>query len=439
MTLNPILTEDAEDRYKEQRTLPIGDIPAGDCDVLRRLAARKMEIGSLPIQKERRAMWTRLNRLQKVKPLVWIEEIPWHEMNYDDELTLQTEHPFCQAMETLLRRELYQWDHMQADMIVQPVFYCQLVVHDTGFGIDEDVDVVRTDETSDVVSRHFHQQINDESDIEKIRMPVVTYDAEATEERFQTLVDIFGDIIPVVKRGQPGFWFAPWDELIRWWTVEGAMIDLVDRPQLVEAAMDRLVAAYLTRLDQYVAQNLLALNNNNTRIGSGAYGCTDELPQPDYDPEHVRPLDLWGCGTAQIFSDVSPRMHKRFALQYERRWMDQFGLTYYGCCEPLDIKMDILREVPNLRKISMSPWVDLRRGAKELQTDYVFSRKPNPAIFAEEIFKADKARALLREMLEITSECRVEIIMKDISTVLYKPQHLWQWAQIATEETARYA
>ena len=104
MTLNPVLTEGAEDRYKEQRTLPIGDIPAGDRDILRRLAARKMEIGSLPIQKERQAMWTRLNCLQKVKPLIWINEIPWHEMNYNDELTLQTEHPFCQGVETLLRR-----------------------------------------------------------------------------------------------------------------------------------------------------------------------------------------------------------------------------------------------------------------------------------------------------------------------------------------------
>ena len=42
--------------------------------------------------------------------------------------------------------------------------------------------------------------------------------------------DVFGDILPVRKVGSKGHWFAPWDELIRWWGVEDAMRDLVDRP-----------------------------------------------------------------------------------------------------------------------------------------------------------------------------------------------------------------
>lgn len=31
-------------------------------------------------------MWKKLNGLEKVKPMIWINEIPWHEMNIDDEL-----------------------------------------------------------------------------------------------------------------------------------------------------------------------------------------------------------------------------------------------------------------------------------------------------------------------------------------------------------------
>jgi len=415
------------------------EIPAADRDVLRRLAADKMAIGSLPIQAENRALWVRLNRLEPVRPLVWINEIPWHEMNVDDELTLRCEHPFCQALERGLRQELYQWRHMPGDMIVDPLIYVPLAISDTGFGIDEDVDIVRTDDTSSVVSRHFHRQINGMADVDRIQMPTVTHDEAISQARLETVSALVGDLIPVQLRGQPGFWFAPWDELIRWWTVEGAMVDLVDRPELVEAVMDRLVTAYCHRLDQYEEQGLLALNNHNARIGSGGYGCTDELPQDDFDPEHVRTQDIWGCATAQIFSDVSPRMHKRFALKYERRWMDRFGLTYYGCCEPLDIKMGMLREVDNLRKVSMSPWVDLQRAVDRVGVDYVFSRKPNPAIFAEERFNPDKARSILRETLDVIHDCRVELIMKDISTVRYEPQRLWNWAQIAAEEVARYA
>ena len=81
--------------------------------------------------------------------------------------------------------------------------------------------------------------------------------------------EIFGGILPVVKVGKKGTWFAPWDELIRWWGVEDAMRDLVDRPEMVHAAMARLVDAYLCELDQWEALNLLTLNDDNTRIGSG--------------------------------------------------------------------------------------------------------------------------------------------------------------------------
>ena len=216
-------------------------------------------------------------------------------------------------------------------------------------------------------------------------------------------------------------------------------MDLVMRPEMVHRAMDRLVNAYLCGLDQYEELNLLSLNNHNVRIGSGGLGYTDELPQPDFDPEHVRPIDLWGNATPQIFSDVSPEMHVEFALQYERRWLDRFGLTYYGCCEPLDRKVDILKSVPNLRKISMSPWVDVDAAVKNVGDQYVFSHKPNPAVFAEDIWNPEEARQQLVEVLDKAQDCVVEVIMKDISTVRYQPQRLWEWADIAVEVTAEYA
>jgi hypothetical protein len=60
-------------------------------------------------------------------------------------------------------------------MIVSDFLACPLAIHSTDFGIIEDVDVVRTDAASDIVSRHFHIQIRDFADLEKIRMPVVTH------------------------------------------------------------------------------------------------------------------------------------------------------------------------------------------------------------------------------------------------------------------------
>jgi len=410
-----------------------------DKDILRCLAEQQAEIAALPVHKEKAELWRKLNRLEPVRPLVWINEIPWNEMNVDGELTLEAIDPWAQGLETGLRRLLYQWKHMPGDMIVNDSLSCPLVIHSTGFGITEDVDIVRTDETSSVISRHFHPQIVEPEDMAKIEMPQVTYDEQATEENYQRMYDIFGDILPIKKIGKKGIWFAPWDNLIRWWGVEEAMLDLVLRPQMVNDVISRLVDAYLHELDQWEELNLLSRNDDNTRIGSGAYGYTDELPGEDYDPDYVRPVNMWGCATAQIFSAVSPEMHWEFALRHEMRWLERWGLTYYGCCEPLDIRMDIMWRIPNLRKVSMSPLVDVDRAVAQVGMDYVFSRKPNPAVLAEDTWRPQLARQELCDFLEKARGCHIEIIMKDISTVRYQPQRLWEWEKIAMELAQEYA
>ena len=159
------------------------------------------------------------------------------------------------------------------------------------------------------------------------------------------------------------------------------------------------------------------------------------MPGDKYNPDHVRPHNMWGCSNAQIFSEVSPEMHWEFALKHDMRWLERFGLTYYGCCEQLDKKIDILRRIPNLRKISVSPWCDIDRTIDEIGADYIISHKPNPAILAESQWRPEKARADIRQVLEkARSKCHIELIMKDISTVRYEPQRLWEWAAIAMEE-----
>lgn len=414
-------------------------ISAHDADILCRLAERKAKIAGLPIQKQRKDMWTRLNRLEKVRPLIWLNEVPWHEMNVGDELTVRSSDPLCRNLEWQLRMELYQWDHMQGDMVVEATIYSPSIIHDTGFGIQEDVRVVRQDENNSIVSREFHPQIRDEKDLDKIKTPVLEYDREASERNYSILTDAVGDIMPVKKSGIVHVWFAPWDELIRWWDVQEALTDMALRPELVHRAMDRLTNAYLARLDQWERLNVLSTSEGNYRVGSGGYGYTDKLPQPDFDPQHVRPIDQWGCATAQIFSDVSPEMHWEFALQYELRWLERFGLNYYGCCEPLHNKLEILKRVPRLRKISCSPWMDVRKTVRETGGRYVLSLKPSPACLAEDNWRPERVRKELEAKLDMTRDCPVEIIMKDISTVRYEPHRLWEWANIASETAGKYA
>jgi len=414
-------------------------VPEHDRSTLRGLAEQIAAIAAMPAHKETADEWKRSNALQTGRPLVWITQIPWHEMNVGDELTLTCQDEFLRGIESQMRMTIYQWNHVRADMVVEPVFYSDLVIHDSGFGIHQEGELIaQSDDAGGIYSHGFTPQIKDEKDIARIKDPVVTHDEESSERNFQTLSGIFGDILPVQKRGFVHYWFAPWDELIRWWDVQEAMMDIVLRPELVHMAMDRLVSAYLSRLDQWQKLSLLSLTPGNYGVGSGGLGYTDELPAPGFDPSHVRTLDQWGCATAQIFSSVSPPMHEEFALQYERRWLSRFGLNYYGCCEPLHDKLDILASVPNLRKVSISPWADVEQAVPKMAGKYVISHKPNPSVFASDVYNPQQARDNLVNVLDRTEGCVVEIILKDISTVRNEPQRLWQWAEMAMEVAESY-
>jgi len=210
------------------------------------------------------------------------------------------------------------------------------------------------------------------------------------------------------------------------------------RPDMVHAFYERMVQAWMVELDQFEEQNLLSLDNNNTRIGSGGYGYTNQMPGDNFNQDEVKAHHMWGCSNAQIFSEVSPEMHWEFAIEHDLKWLERWNKTYYGCCEPLAGKGHLLKQIPNLRKVSFSPWNPTEKGIAELGGDYVISRKPSPSIFATTKFDAVQARKEIRDFLDVSEDnCHIEFIMKDISTVKYDPARLWEWESICMEEVMK--
>jgi hypothetical protein len=93
-----------------------------------------------------------------------------------------------------------------------------------------------------------------------------------------------------------------------------------------------------------------------------------------------------------------------------------------------------MSKIPNLRKISVSPWANLDTIVRDAGQKYVLSVKPSPAIFAGDNWDPDRARLALKNVLDKTrGACHVEFIMKDISTLTYHPERLWEWEKIAME------
>jgi hypothetical protein len=204
----------------------------------------------------------------------------------------------------------------------------------------------------------------------------------------------------------------------------------MDRPDFIHRMLERMTDCYLSMLDQLEEEGLLCEPQSLIHC-TGAY--TDELPGPGYTPEKPRTRDIWMFGLAQMLSTVSPKMFREFEVTYTSRICGRFGMVYYGCCDPLDGKIAEVRMIPKVRKISMSPWADQERGAERIGGDFVFSRKPNPALLATEHFSPDQVRQDLTATRRICEEhgCPLELIQKDISTVRFEPERLFKWAEIA--------
>jgi hypothetical protein len=266
----------------------------------------------------------------------------------------------------------------------------------------------------------------------------VTHDVEESSRRLATLEEIADGLLPVVLRGVSHQWFALWDRIIQNLGVEEAMLDLVQNPELIHELMKRMRDAWMSRLDQLEAQGLLATNHENERVGSGGYAYSSQVPSQGFDPGHIRPIDQWGCGNAQIFAGVSPAMHEEFSLQYERPWLARFGLVYYGCCEQLHDRLHLLESVRNLRKVSASPWADKQSMRELCLGRYVISVKPSPAVFAEDTYSEDVAERDLRRDLDATRGANVEVVLKDISTVRGDPSRLFRWADMASRVVKEY-
>lgn len=414
----------------ETRASLSGTLSRSDLDVLRALAHQVAEIAALPVQQDTIALWQAHNGLRPVRPMALVDEIPWHEMEVDGSLALQTEDEAAHSFEQSLRQTLYRWRHLRVDMVVEPVIDVPREIRSSGFGVSMEEKTLAIDPANDIVSHEYVDQLSDEDAVARIRAPEVGLDTAATAQLEAKAHEAFDGILSVRMQG----WlpsFELWDDIVYWRGAQTVLFDLAARPEHMHAIASRYTDARLAMLDRLEERGLLGREQALIHC-TGAW--TDELPAPGYDPARPRAKDLWTYGMAQILLSTSPAMFEEFEVPYAARWYARFGLAYYGCCDPLHDRVHLVRRIPNVRKISMSPWVDVEVGAAAIGRDYVFSWKPNPALLAADGWDVEAIERDIRRVVSACAQagCPLEITMKDISTVRYRPQRLWEWADIVT-------
>lgn len=408
-----------------------------EVEVLRTLGAKYMERATLPIQKEKIRMWKSLNRGRMERPMITIDELPLHELNNRGELACVIADPYWRRVEYNLRLAIYRWDHFAVDMVLDPVIEIPKLVTTTGYGLQVKENIVETDKNNSVVAHHYVNQLLDEEDLEKIKPAQIRYDRAGTREHMQEAEQIFQGIGPIMGvsglKDEPGIYYnGIWDYLTLLMGVEDIYMDLIDRPEFLHAICEKMTQSVLAGIRQ---MNELELIDDNQNISHCSYIYTDELLPDSCTGKGPHSKNTWMYTQAQLFTSCSPATTEEFDIPYISRIAEQFGMIYYGCCERLDDRLDIIKKIPNVKKISCSPWSDRRHFAEQIGSKIVMSFKPTPAFLAGTSMDADVIRKDLQFAYDVAKEngANLEILLKDISTVKYQPERITEWSKIAME------
>ena len=431
-----------------------------DRNILRGLAKRAAEIGSLPVQAERIALWKKHNALKPARPMILVfPEGSWRELLPVESLACRGKK--AREIERSLRMRIYTHEHFRDDTVIEPAWYVSRAVGHTGWGPKPRLK--RSGMSTGAYT--FVPVIRKPADLSKLRRPEVVHNETATAENLALAHDLFDGILDVRLKGVAHVGFHLYNIYIYLRGLNEVLLDMYENPEMLHDAMHILSDGYRGLLRQWGEMDLFDLNNDNTYQNSGGNGWTDELPRASslvggsrrvgmapsstrekqqegghMGPplqEKVTPADMWAAAESQEFAPVSPQMHWEFAMQYESRLLEGFALTGYGCCEPLERKLDLVLKLPNMRRISIAPAADVAKCAEQIGPKAILSWKPQPSMLVGE-FDAKKVRDYIRHALDVSKAngCTLEMILKDTHTCENRPERFTRWTEIARELVA---
>ncbi len=404
-----------------------------DQQILRELAKRKLEIVHDPINVERRDAWYVHQSADESRPMILAEfaAIVDEKRPFLPELICQDE--LARHFEYALRSEIWRFEWLRDDYVLEPFFNVSWDVTISDYGVQTKWE---TSSDAGVLGAKRWDGAIRQGQVGLLQPRTFSVSRETSLQRKHIAEEAFGSILPVRFRGRHWWTMGMTQTAVYLIGLENLMLWMYDDPDGLHQLMRFLCDDHLDFITWYEREGLLTLNNENDYVGSGSMGYTKVLPQPDWrEGDPVRCKDCWVLLESQETVGVSPELFDEFVLQYQREIGARFGLTYYGCCEPVHSRWEVLKTLPNLRSVSISPWCDERFMAEALGREYVYSRKPSPTLISTGVFDEDAIREDIRRTLTLAEGCRIELIMKDVHTLNNQPDRLQRWVEIARAET----
>lgn len=385
---------------------------------LRELAKRQLEIAKYPIMETRKKRWYQNNDLKGEFPMVVIESGPFREELIPD---LQCHSQAAVMIEKELLYNIYDHKIINDDKVVPDFFAVNR--HINMRELDEELVLNKAvDSKGRSIGYSANHFINDlKKDFHLLKKSVYSYDEEETKRHFDFVNDVLGNILEVRITNNSLLWFMAFTaRAVNIMGLERLMFSMIDYPDETKKLFDFILEDSFEYMDWQEKENLLCLDNGNTRAGAGSYGFTNDLPtEKAKQSGKITTKDLWGNMNSQESVGISSAMYEEFVFPIFEKAARRFGLVYYGCCEPVHKIWDnCVSRLENLRKVSISPWCDEEFMGEALRgSDIIYSRKPSPNYLGVGYFDEQAFSKNIEKSLKAARGCHMEILFRDIYTL----------------------
>ena len=384
-------------------------ISQADRERLRDTARRQAELAHSPENQRLYADWLAYGAGEPSRPLLRVEIETFEEDILPALQTCQGEE--ARAIERRMLRRIANFTLFHDDTLVPDHYAVCEHTRFVPFGLP-----VRRQETGGV-GHHFVPYLHDlEADMALLGPSVYAVDEAAAEEERVKAEELFGDILPVRREGSP-LYCCPMQDIIHIMNMDDLYMAMIDGEDNFRAVLGRLVDDYIAAFRQRESLGTLRGAARDQGLAQGTYCFTTELPDglPD-----AKLSQVWLYMDAQEASGISPKMYEELVFPAYRKLMELCGLVSYGCCEATHpIWEGALSKLPNLRKVSISPWCDEAFMGEALRgTGITYLRKPPATLLGMDgPLDEDAVTACFRKTARAARGCRLEVAQRDVYRV----------------------